>query len=324
MQKLFKIKLISTDKSLLKWKSLKDKEQEILNELSDVKNAVFSLEIEYQDLVPEVVNGRITEKWMNSISQPLKVSFVALHFSEAQKKKWKVIPTSRGIHMRDKDNVGEVYFWANEKTKRGKYNQFVQTFLHELRHAFKYGTKEFDDTHEIHDTGDIRGSFKTIDMAKYNTSLFQQIVEKLKTPETLAHPVTYGSQYISQPYGVLNPIYKITGRHIGTDYAIPLGTPLIAPWNGEVTTSGTHPALGNFCHYTYTYKGQIYEERWCHLQYPPEMGKYSRGSKVALSGNTGMSTGPHLHREVWYNDVRTDLINKSNWDKLTTDPTKLV
>lgn len=332
--KLYKEIIITSDKTLLSWKTFNRKRQDILKELNSVKNGRFSLDFVYQDVVPLVIDGRITPEWMDSISHPLLdrgYDIVGFHFSEAQKKKWKVIPTSNGIHMRDEDLVGEFYFWADEKTLRNntRLNQFIQTCLHENRHVIKYGTGEKDDTHEAHADGNIKGSFKDIDMTKYSQkdrqlekkiSFLQSVIDKLKAPQTLLHPVTDSRSFISQAYGVKSSLYKATGRHIGTDYAIPLGTRLIAPWDGEVTTAGTHPQLGNFCHFTYTFKGQMWEERWNHLLKVPALGVYKRGEAVALSGNTGLSTGPHLHREKWYNDVRTDLINSKNWNQLTIDP----
>lgn len=161
-------------------------------------------------------------------------------------------------------------------------------------------------------------TLKAVAKANSMLNLFNRPVD------TLFHPVQYLPRIISQRYGVLSQAYPRTGRHIGTDYSIPVGTPLHAPALGKVTAAGTGKATGNFCHFEYSFQGEVYEERWCHLREVPRLGTYARGAIVARSGNTGQSTGPHLHREVWRRDVRVDLINAENWDELTLDPEALI
>jgi len=151
--------------------------------------------------------------------------------------------------------------------------------------------------------------------------LTYRLFEKLSdADETYVHPVGDRRAYISQAYGIENALYKKTSRHIGTDYAIPVGTKLYAPRDCQVTATGSHNVLGNWCIIRYELNGTQYEERWLHLQAAPTLGQYRQGTVVARSGNTGLSTGPHLHREVHYNEVRIDLINKSSWSRLTLDP----
>lgn len=321
-----RIKLITTDCSLLKWRSLTSKYKAIMKELATIEGADFVLAIEYRDLVPEVINGRITHAWMDGLRSTLpekNYAFVAFHMTDFQRKLWGIVP--RGSYQDDYDLVQEFYFWADEFTKREKRNQFVQTFLHEFRHAFMKGANYEDDTHEAHADGDIRGSFKGFRMADFNpgqsiiTRLLNRITS-MKKELPLFHPVQLTPRDITQRYGVKNARYSRTGRHLGTDYPLPLGTPLYAPWDGVVTTVGSHPALGYFLHFTYTKDGATWEERWCHLRQLPKPGVFTRGQVIARSGNTGDSTGPHLHREAWRNDVRIDLINKTNWSVLTADP----
>lgn len=333
------IKLITADKTLLKWRSLPKKLKAIYAELDDITDAVFTIDIEYRNVVPEVRNGYISSSWLDGLWSTLpekKPDFLVVHMSKAQRALWKVLPQERGRAVDDTDGTGEAYFWADEKTKaRDRKNvQFIETFLHEIRHLIFNGLNRADDTHEIHaTTKTMEGAFKGILWRDYNPlrknqltqiSLIERVLIILKIMKAAPlplHPVIqFKPLIISQAYGVKNALYPKTGRHIGTDYPLPRRTSLYAPWDGSVTTAGSHRDLGYYLHFQYTYKGVQYEERWCHLDEMPKVGNYRRGSKVAYSGNTGLSTGPHLHREVWKHDVRVDLITKTNWSQLTLDP----
>lgn len=336
-----KLLIVSMEPTILSWKTRRAKVDAITKALNGTKNAKWEvLVLTAKKLQPEVVEGRITHEWFNTFAYPLfnaGYHHVFLHMSKAQWEELGLKHSLRGANQIDKDFVGDSYGWADEKTIRTRgQNQFVQVVLHEMSHELARATGMQDLTHAFHDAhADISPIFSRYDMESWQPvyqsgmSLIQKLMTTIASllarpvPTTLFHPVQYRPRIVSQRYGVKNAIYALTGRHIGTDYSIPVNTPLHAPALGEVTTSGTHPALGHFCHFTYSFQGEIYEERWCHLSKKPATGKYSRGAIVAYSGNTGKSTGPHLHREVWRKDVRLDLINKNNWGVLTVNPETL-
>ncbi|WP_018880621.1 MULTISPECIES: peptidoglycan DD-metalloendopeptidase family protein [unclassified Thioalkalivibrio] len=98
--------------------------------------------------------------------------------------------------------------------------------------------------------------------------------------------------------------HPVTGRvapHHGTDFAMPVGTPILAPADGRVTRVENHPYAGRFIVIEH---GQGYSTRYLHLQRqlvrPGQT--VERGDRIALSGNTGRSTGPHLHYEIHVNN----------------------
>lgn len=145
-----------------------------------------------------------------------------------------------------------------------------------------------------------------------------QLEDKLCTIKGMNHPVP--AARISYKYGVPDDAYSLTKHHIGTDYAVPVGTPVEAPHDGEIVVAGVSRSLGNFCHYRYTHEGQQYVMRFLHLQSVPKQGEYEAGDIIAKTGNTGMSTGPHLHIDIWKDEVRLDLINEHNWKDMLVDP----
>ncbi|HUJ73766.1 MAG TPA: M23 family metallopeptidase [bacterium] len=112
--------------------------------------------------------------------------------------------------------------------------------------------------------------------------------------------------HISSPFGVrMDPISGERGLHPGIDIAAPVGTVIRAPANGIVTFSGRDPDLGNMLVIDHGY-GVI--TRYGHmLKSLVGVGqRVSRGDPVGEVGNTGYSTGPHLHYEVRVNDAATN------------------
>ncbi|MGM0926491.1 MAG: peptidoglycan DD-metalloendopeptidase family protein [Pseudomonadota bacterium] len=102
--------------------------------------------------------------------------------------------------------------------------------------------------------------------------------------------------------------HPVTGRvspHKGTDFAMPIGTPITAPSDGVVESVRSHYAAGR---YVVIRHDNGYRTRYLHLSKPlvSRGERVSMGQRIALSGNTGRSTGPHLHYEVLVNDNQVD------------------
>lgn len=108
---------------------------------------------------------------------------------------------------------------------------------------------------------------------------------------------------ISSPF---NPRrrHPITGRiapHKGVDFAMPTGTPVIAPADGTVEKIA-YQAYGAG-RYIVIRHSREYQTVYMHLSRPlVKVGQtVKKGERIALSGNTGGSTGPHLHYEFHIN-----------------------
>lgn len=102
-----------------------------------------------------------------------------------------------------------------------------------------------------------------------------------------------------------HPITKRVAPHYGTDFAVPTGTQVLAPADGRVIKRAWHPLAGN---YLVLAHGQGFETRYLHLHRSTvKVGQdIKRGQQIALSGNTGGSTGPHLHYELYINGRPVD------------------
>lgn len=93
--------------------------------------------------------------------------------------------------------------------------------------------------------------------------------------------------------------------HRGIDIAASLGTPVVAPADGRVSTADYEGSYGKTMVIDHGY-GVV--TRFAHLSaFVKRAGEsVKRGEAVALVGNTGRSTGPHLHYEVQLNGIPVD------------------
>lgn len=102
-----------------------------------------------------------------------------------------------------------------------------------------------------------------------------------------------------------HPIDRHVKFHAGLDIAVPTGTPVAATARGEVEFAGERGGYGNLVILKHP-DGRI--SRYGHLQkiLVVEGQQVDAGQKIALSGSTGKSTGPHLHFEIRENGAVVD------------------
>lgn len=103
---------------------------------------------------------------------------------------------------------------------------------------------------------------------------------------------------ISSEYGLrIHPILNELLFHHGVDIANEVGTPIYATADGVVRHVGHEPNYGKRIYITHS---DGYETHYAHLySYKVQEGDVVRkGQIIALMGDSGMSTGPHLHYEV--------------------------
>jgi len=113
---------------------------------------------------------------------------------------------------------------------------------------------------------------------------------------------------ISSGFGMrFHPLLGYTRMHKGIDFAVPVGTPVMAAGAGTVEQEGWVNGYGNFMLVNH---GNTYSTGYGHLsRFAPGIHKGShvhQGQVIAYSGNTGMSTGPHLHYEIRINKVQVN------------------
>jgi murein DD-endopeptidase MepM/ murein hydrolase activator NlpD len=102
-------------------------------------------------------------------------------------------------------------------------------------------------------------------------------------------------------YGLrFHPILKVRRMHYGLDVHVPRGTPVETSGDGVILQVGTGSGFGNFVKVKHPTAGYI--TIYAHLSKVPKNirkgVRVKRGDLIAYSGNTGLTSAPHLHYEV--------------------------
>lgn len=138
-----------------------------------------------------------------------------------------------------------------------------------------------------------------------------KIVERgTKIPPTYVKPISGGR--LSSGFGARSaPTKGASTYHKGVDWAVPIGTTVVASNAGTVSYAGWASGYG---YAVYINHADGRQTRYGHLsKVLVKVGQsVSQGERIALSGNTGRSTGPHLHFEIRINGTAVNPLKYLN------------
>jgi len=139
--------------------------------------------------------------------------------------------------------------------------------------------------------------------SEYLTALESQLVERRIKTTLLPTIVPIEANHVGSVFGRrIDPIAGVGAMHEGIDFVADLKTPVIASAGGVVVVAEMHPQYGNLIEIDH---GNDFSSRYAHLsKIDIKLGQIvKRGQLIGASGNTGRSTGPHLHFEVRFKGV---------------------
>lgn len=144
---------------------------------------------------------------------------------------------------------------------------------------------------------------EVVDLAESKEKLFAAIpaIQPVANKQLIALASGYGLR--------IHPIYKVKKMHMGIDFAAAIGTPIYATADGlidkvDISFSGYGKVI-EIDH------GFGYRTRYAHMHgFAVSNGqKVKRGDLIGYVGNTGLSTAPHLHYEVFVNGVHANPVH---------------
>ena len=165
----------------------------------------------------------------------------------------------------------------------------------------------------------------TEELLATNEQMIEQLIREIELPEENTHengeladnpnPTSFISSIpnirpiggsITSNFGIrVHPIYHVSLFHSGIDFSVPEGTGVQTTGDGIVAFSGYDKGYGQKIIINHGYG---YKTVYAHLSKPlvSQGQKVKRSEIIALSGNTGVSTGPHLHYEVRKDNARVN------------------
>jgi len=148
---------------------------------------------------------------------------------------------------------------------------------------------------------EVRGERVEDDIASLSVLLEGQKTRLSSTPSRRPSP-----GYVSSTYGMrVDPFTGLPQLHAGIDFAANIGAPVTATADGTVVVAGPFGAFGNTVQIDH---GHGLTTVFAHMsRVDVRVGdEVRRGDRVGAVGNTGRSTGPHLHYEVRLNGIPQD------------------
>ena len=143
-------------------------------------------------------------------------------------------------------------------------------------------------------------------VSEFELSAYQEVeTSMMSIKDRLEHtPSIWPSRgWLSRGYGMKNdPFTGVRQMHRGIDIANHTGTPIIATANGKVKSTRKNGGMGKTIVIDHGY-GVMTKYAHNSVHFVKSGDKVKRGQRVATVGNTGRSTGPHLHYEVLVNGL---------------------
>ena len=115
----------------------------------------------------------------------------------------------------------------------------------------------------------------------------------------LRSPIAFARVTSSFNLKRFHPVLKKKRHHYGVDFGAPTGTPVRAVGDGVITSAGWNGGHGRFVKIDHA---GPYDTSYSHLsKINVKRGqRVKQGQVIGKVGSTGMSTGPHLHYQLWY------------------------
>jgi murein DD-endopeptidase MepM/ murein hydrolase activator NlpD len=136
---------------------------------------------------------------------------------------------------------------------------------------------------------------EVVQLAEHKEKLFAAIpaIQPVANKELLALASGFGMR--------VHPIYKVKKMHTGVDFAANIGTPIYATADGTIDKAET--SFSGYGKMIEIDHGFGYRTRYAHMHgFAVRQGQHvKRGELIGYVGDTGLSTAPHLHYEVFIN-----------------------
>lgn len=238
--------------------------------------------------------------------QKREIEWLAYQYDILNKKLEQVQTVLADIEKRD-DNIYRIIFEADP-------------IADEIRKAGFGGVDRYKELEGYENSVLVTESTKKIDQISkqlyIQSKSFDEVIKMAKNKETMLacipaiQPIS-NKDLDHEPSGFgmrMHPIYKYVKFHSGMDFTANVGTEIYATGDGVVELAEYSPGYGN---HVVIKHGYGYSSLYGHMEkMNVRVGnKVKRGELIGVVGNTGLSSGPHVHYEVHKNGVAVNPVN---------------
>ncbi len=186
----------------------------------------------------------------------------------------------------------------------------------DVRSAGFGGSDRYKELTGLNQENLIRSNYEELDKLKkqlyIQTKSYDEVVSLAKRKEEMLasmpaiQPVSNEDlKWLTSGYGFrIDPILRTRRMHTGVDYSLPIGSPIYATGDGVISLIET--TFGGYGKQIEIDHGFGFKTKYAHLhEFNVRKGqRVKRGELIGYSGNTGKSSGPHLHYEVMVNNQK--------------------
>lgn len=314
-----------------KIESIQKNIQKVNQEIYITKKNIKTLNKEIQELQKQyeeqvdLFNQRIKVLYMNGPSSFIEVLFDSVNFSDFFARMdniMAVMESDKQLLKEISDKKQNIKIKIEEVTR-------TEANLISMQKSYEEQKKELDDISKEQRKlyskleNDKEYLEKTLKQEEAESKALEQQIQQLQAKQSSNSTPSRGNGAtsktgilklsdigymppITSPFGMrYHPVLGYSAMHYGLDIAVPSGTPIYAMADGQVIISDFVGSYGNLVVIDH---GNGVTSLYAHLSSRQvSVGQaVNKGQLVAISGNTGRSTGPHLHFEVRINGTPVD------------------
>jgi len=204
------------------------------------------------------------------------------------------------------DGIESIYAWSIDFFKLQEGDKFIVVYDEKSIDGVSYGIGEIKYTWFEH-SGDGKYAFLyTTDSTNNSRGYYDEKAREMKRP-FLMSPVKFARMTSAYNLNRIHPIYKQKRAHLGTDYAAPTGTPILATADGTVVKAARSGGNGIYVKLRHN---TVYETQYLHMSKHGEGiregVRVKQGQVIGYVGSTGAATGPHVCYRFWKNGKQVD------------------
>lgn len=200
--------------------------------------------------------------------------------------------------------IAGMFAWTIDFFKLHPGDEFKVIYTEKSVEGKPYAVGEITSGWFKHQGHEYYGFRYELDSSK--VGMFDENGKEMKRPFLMA-PVKYSRISSGFTMKRFHPVQKRWKAHLGTDYAAPRGTPIMATADGYVIAASYSGGNGNYVKIKHD---DVYTTQYLHMTgFAPGIKKgvkVMQGQTIGYVGSTGLATGPHVCYRFWKNGKQID------------------